>query len=40
MKITSIKEYMKEMKKAAEKKNVTLLVKRGKSSFFVGLSIE
>jgi hypothetical protein len=35
-----MKEYTKEMKKAAEKKNVTLLIKRGKSSFFVGLHIE
>jgi serine protease Do len=40
VKITSLKQYTKEMGKAAEKKNVTLLVKRGKSSFFVGLRIE
>jgi hypothetical protein len=28
------------MNKAAEKKSVILLVKRGKSNFFVGLHIE
>jgi hypothetical protein len=35
-----MKEYSKEMSKAAENKNVTLLVQRGKSKFFVGLRIE
>ena len=40
VKVTSMKEYTKEMKKASEKKNVTLLVKRGKSSFFVRCAIE
>jgi serine protease Do len=39
LKVKSIKEYNKEMTKAAEKKSVTLLVKRGKSSFFVALRI-
>jgi serine protease Do len=40
VKINSMKEYSKEMSKAAENKNVTLLVQRGKSKFFVGLRIE
>jgi serine protease Do len=40
VKITSMKQFVKEIGKAAEKNNVTLLVKRGKSSFFVGLRIE
>jgi serine protease Do len=40
VKIHSLKEYIKEISRAAEKKNVTLLVKRGKSSFFVGMRIE
>lgn len=40
VKINSMKEYTKAMSKAAEKKNVTLLVQRGKSKFFVGLRIE
>jgi serine protease Do len=40
VKIISMKQYTKEMSKAAENKNVTLLVKRGKSSFFVGLRLE
>lgn len=40
VKLTSMKEYTKEMKKASEKKNVTLLVKRGKSTFFVSLSLD
>ena len=39
-KIASMKQYTAEMSKAAEKKNVILLVKRGKSNFFVGLHIE
>jgi serine protease Do len=40
VKITSIKDYIKEMSKAVEKKGVTLLVKRGKSSFFVPIRID
>lgn len=40
VKVTSMKEYTKEMKKASEKKNVTLLVKRDKSTFFVSLSLD
>jgi serine protease Do len=40
VKVTSMKEYVREMSKAVEKKNVTLLVKRGKSTFFVGLRME
>jgi len=39
VKITSLKQYAKEIGKAAEKKNVTLLVQRGKSKFFVSLRI-
>ena len=40
VKISSIKDYNREMSKAAERKSVTLLVKRGKESFFVALRIE
>jgi serine protease Do len=40
IKIRSMKEYTKEMSKAVEKKNVMLLIKRGKSTFFVGLRLE
>ncbi|MGV8057725.1 MAG: Do family serine endopeptidase [Smithellaceae bacterium] len=40
VKITSVKQYTKEIGKAAEKKNVTLLVQRGKSKFLVSLRIE
>lgn len=40
VKITSMKQYSKEISKAAEKKNATLLVQRGKSKFFVSLSME
>jgi serine protease Do len=40
VKVASIKQYTTEMNKAAEKKSVILLVKRGKSNFFVGLHIE
>jgi len=39
-KISSMKDYNREMSKAAERKSVTLLVKRGKESFFVALRIE
>jgi len=40
VKITSLKQYLVEMAKAAENKNVVLLVKRGNSNFFVGLKVE
>jgi serine protease Do len=40
VKVPSMKQYNAEMSKAAEKKSVILLVKRGKSNFFVGLHIE
>lgn len=40
VKVSSMKKYTTEMNKAAEKKSVILLVKRGKSNFFVGLHIE
>jgi serine protease Do len=40
IKITSIKQYNSEMSKAAQKKGVMLLVKRGKANFFVGLHME
>ena len=40
VKITSLKQYSAEMTKAAEKKNVVLLIKRGTSNFFVGLHLE
>jgi len=40
VKAASMKQYTAEMSKAAEKKSVILLVKRGKSNFFVGLHIE
>jgi Trypsin-like serine proteases, typically periplasmic, contain C-terminal PDZ domain len=40
VKISSMKDYNREMSKAAERKSVTLLVKRGKDSFFVALRIE
>jgi len=36
-KISSLKDYTKEMSSAAEKKSVTLLIRRGKSTFWVGL---
>lgn len=39
-KVTSIKQYNAEMSKAVQKKGVMLLVKRGKSNFFVGLHME
>ena len=39
-KVSSMKHFNTEMNKAAEKKSVILLVKRGKSNFFVGLHIE
>jgi serine protease Do len=40
VKITSMKQYTAEMSKAAEKKSVILLIKRGNSNFFVGLHME
>jgi serine protease Do len=38
--ISSVKDFDREMTKAAEKKSVSLLIKRGKSSFFVTLRSE
>lgn len=40
VKVFALKQYTVEMKKAAEKKNVVLLIKRGNSNFWVGLSLE
>jgi len=40
VKISSIKDYKREISKAAERKSVTLLVKRGKGSFYITLRIE
>lgn len=40
VKISSMKDYNREITKAAEKKSVTLLIKRGRSSFFVALRTE
>lgn len=40
IKIASLKQYTAEMAKAAEKKSVVLLVKRGSSNFFVGLNVQ
>jgi serine protease Do len=40
IKITSFNQYSAEMTKAAERKNVVLLIKRGNSNFFVGLNLE
>lgn len=40
VKITTVKQFTAEMTKAAEKKSVVLLVKRGNSNFFVGLNLE
>ncbi len=40
VKILSLKQYSAEMAKAAEKKNVILLVKRGNVNFFVGLNMD
>lgn len=37
VKIASINDYNREISKAAQKKSVTLLVKRGRASFFVAL---
>lgn len=40
VKISSLKEYNQEITKAAQKKSVMLLVRRGNASFFVTMSIE
>ncbi|HUN53703.1 MAG TPA: DegQ family serine endoprotease [Smithella sp.] len=40
IKIASLKQFSTEMSKAAEKKSVILLIKRGNSNFFVGLHLE
>jgi len=40
VRISSMKEYIKEMTKATEKKSVRLLVQRGKSRFLVALHME
>lgn len=40
VKINSMKDYTREISKAIGKKSVTLLIKRGNSSFFVALQIE
>jgi serine protease Do len=40
VKISSMKDYLREITKAATKKSVTLLIKRGRSSFFVALRTE
>ncbi len=40
IKVTSMKQYATEMQKASDKKSVTLLVKRGNTTFWVPLNIE
>lgn len=40
VKISSMKDFTREIAKATEKKSVTLLIKRGRSSFFVALRTE
>jgi len=40
VKISSVKQYTKEISKAAENRNVTLLIQRGKSRVIVSLHIE
>ena len=40
VKIATMKDYTKEIMKASAKKSVTLLIKRGRSSFFVALRTE
>lgn len=37
VKVSSLKDYTREMSKAVEQKSVTLLIRRGKSTFWVGL---
>jgi len=38
VKTTTMKEYQKEIAKAGEKGSILLLIKRGKSTFFVPLT--
>jgi len=38
--VKSLENYRKEIAKAADKKSVTLLIKRGNSNFFVALRME
>ncbi|MBP1761720.1 MAG: endopeptidase, partial [Firmicutes bacterium] len=40
VKIASMKDFSREIARAATKKSVTLLIKRGRSSFFVALRTE
>lgn len=40
VKIKSMKDYNREITKAAQQKSVTLLIKRGRSSFFVAMRTE
>ncbi|NTW06444.1 MAG: PDZ domain-containing protein, partial [Syntrophaceae bacterium] len=40
VKVSSIKQYTKEISMAAENRNVTLLIQRGKSRVIVSLHIE
>jgi len=40
VKISSMKDFTREISKAAAKKSVTLLIKRGRSSFFVALQTQ
>ena len=40
VKISSIRQYTKEISKAAQARNVTLLIQRGKSRVIVSLNIE
>ncbi len=37
VKVTSMKDYLREMSKSATKKSVLLLIKRGKATFFIAL---
>jgi len=40
VKVSSLKDFNREIAKATEKKSVTLLIKRGRSSFFVAIRTE
>ena len=40
VKIRSLKDYTREISKAAEKKSAALLIKRGRSQFFVVLKLQ
>lgn len=40
VKVSSLKDFNREIAKAREKKSVTLLIKRGRSSFFVAMRTE